>query len=154
MRSDTEKGIEKNESKGVETSQYGKQLGISRVQEQSTRGATETQVTNILFWTFILGAVVVQSLSCFPFCDPWTIAGQSPPSMRFPRQEYWSGLLFPSPGDHPDPGVKPTYPALAGKFFTTEPPRNPFQRLGSLVIGLISRQWCKLACPSLIFLLD
>jgi len=42
--------------------------------------------------------------------------------MRFPRQEYWSGLPFPSPGDLPDPEIEPTYPALAGVFFTTEPP--------------------------------
>ena len=49
-------------------------------------------------------------------------AFQAPLPMEFPRQEYWSGLPFPSPGDLPDPGIKPTSPALAGKFFTTEPP--------------------------------
>jgi len=46
-------------------------------------------------------------------------------SMGFPRQEYWSGLPFPSPGDLPDPGIKPAspvIPALAGVFFTTAPP--------------------------------
>ena len=42
--------------------------------------------------------------------------------MGFPRQEYWSGLPFPSPGDFPDPGIKPTSLALAGGFFTTGPP--------------------------------
>ena len=41
--------------------------------------------------------------------------------MGFPSQEYWSGLSFPSPGDLPDPGIKPTSPALAGRFFTSEP---------------------------------
>ena len=45
--------------------------------------------------------------------------------MGFPRQEYWSGLSFPSPGDLPDAGIKPATPALAGGFFTTEPPRKP-----------------------------
>ena len=45
--------------------------------------------------------------------------------MGFPRQEYWSGLPFPSPGDLPNPGIGPTSPALAGEFFTTEPPRMP-----------------------------
>jgi len=45
--------------------------------------------------------------------------------MGFPRQEYWSRLLFPSPGDHPNPGIKPTSPELAGRFFTTEPPGKP-----------------------------
>ena len=42
--------------------------------------------------------------------------------MGFPRQEYWSGLPFPSPGDLPYPGIEPTSPALASRFFTTEPP--------------------------------
>jgi len=41
--------------------------------------------------------------------------------MEFPRQEYWSGLPFPSPGDLTDPDIQPTSPALAGRFFTTEP---------------------------------
>ena len=63
------------------------------------------------------------------FATPWTIAGQASPSMEFPRQEYWSGLPFPSPGDLPDPGIEPPSPALAGKFFTTEPPGKP-QRCG------------------------
>jgi len=52
---------------------------------------------------------------------PWTIAHKALLSMGFPRQEYWSGLPFPSPGDLPDPGIKPMPPALAGGFFTTEP---------------------------------
>ena len=46
------------------------------------------------------------------FATPWTIAYQAPPSMGFSRQEYWSGLPFPSPGDLPDPGIKPRSPAL------------------------------------------
>ena len=46
--------------------------------------------------------------------------------MGFPRQEYWSGLPFPSPGNLPTAGIKPTSPALAGEFFTTEPPGKPF----------------------------
>ena len=45
--------------------------------------------------------------------------------MGFSRQEYWSGLIFPPPGDLPDPEIKPTSPALVGGFFTTEPPGNP-----------------------------
>ena len=48
--------------------------------------------------------------SCPTLCDPWTVAHQSPPSMGFSRQEYWSGLPFPSPGDLPDPGIKPINP--------------------------------------------
>ena len=59
---------------------------------------------------------------------PCTVAHQAPLSMGFPRQEYWSGLLFPSSGDLPDPGIKSasaTAPAMAGRFFTTESPGNP-----------------------------
>ena len=48
---------------------------------------------------------------------PWTVALQAPLSMGFPRQEYWSVLPFPSPGDLPDPGIRPSFPALAGGFF-------------------------------------
>ena len=50
--------------------------------------------------------------------------------MGFPRQEYWTGLPFPSPGDLPDPGIKLTSPALAGGFFTTDPPGKPSYKLG------------------------
>jgi len=47
--------------------------------------------------------------------------------MGFSRQEYWRGLPFPSPEDLPDPGIEPASSALAGQFFTPEPPENPFQ---------------------------
>ena len=50
-------------------------------------------------------------LSCLTFATPWTVVHQAPLSMGFPRQEYWSGLPFPSPGDHPYPGIEPTSPA-------------------------------------------
>ena len=46
------------------------------------------------------------------FATPWTVAYQAPPSMGFPRQESWSGLPFPSPGDLPDPGIEPRSPTL------------------------------------------
>ena len=65
-------------------------------------------------------------LGCFScvwlFASLWTVAHQTPLSMRFSRQEYWSGLPFPSPGDLPNSGTKPvplTSPSLAGGFFTT-----------------------------------
>ena len=54
------------------------------------------------------------------FLTSWTVACQTPLSMEFSRQEYWSGLPFPSPGDLPDSGIKPTSlasPALAGRLF-------------------------------------
>ena len=53
---------------------------------------------------------------------PWTIARQAPLSTEFSRQEYCSGLPFPSPGDLPDPGIEPASPTLAGGLFITEPP--------------------------------
>ena len=56
---------------------------------------------------------------------PCSVAHQTPLSMEFPRQEYWSGLPFPSLGDLPDPRIEPTSPALAGGFFTIEPPGKP-----------------------------
>jgi len=55
------------------------------------------------------------------FATPWTVAHQAPPSMEFSRQEYWSGLPFPSPGDLPDPGIKPRSPALQADALTSEP---------------------------------
>ena len=59
------------------------------------------------------------------FATPWTGVHQAPLSMEFSRQEYWSGLPFPPPVDLPDPGIEPVSPALAGGFFTTEPPGKP-----------------------------
>ena len=55
------------------------------------------------------------------FATRWTIACRAPLSMEFPRQEYWSGLSFLSPGDLSDPGIELVSSALAGRFFTTDP---------------------------------
>ena len=67
-----------------------------------------------------------EKLSCVRlFVTPWTIAYQAPPSMGFSRQEYWSGLLFPSPRDLPNPGIKPGSPALEADALTSEPPGKP-----------------------------
>ena len=59
------------------------------------------------------------------FATPWTVAHQALLSMGFSRQEYWSGLPFPSPEDLPDPGIELTSPALTGGFFTTASPGKP-----------------------------
>ena len=56
------------------------------------------------------------------FATPWTVAYQAPPSMGFSRQEYWSGLPFPSPGDLPNPGIKPGSPVLQTDALPSEPP--------------------------------
>ena len=66
------------------------------------------------------------SLSCVQlFSASWTVACQAPLSMEFSRQEYWSGLPCPTPGNLPDPGIEPRFlisSVLAGGLFTTEPP--------------------------------
>ena len=56
------------------------------------------------------------------FAIPWTVAHQAPLSMGFSRQEYWSGLPFPSPGNLPDPGIELRSPALQAGALTSEPP--------------------------------
>ena len=73
----------------------------------------------------------VQSLSHVQlFATPWTVARQAPLFMGFSRQEYWSGLPLPSPGDLPDSGMELRSPAWAGGFFITEPPGKPEQEIG------------------------
>ena len=59
------------------------------------------------------------------FVTPWTVGHQAPPSMGFSRQEYWSGLPFPSPGDLPGPGIEPGSPALWADALLSDPPGNP-----------------------------
>ena len=75
---------------------------------------------------FGLLIVKVKSLSRVRLlATPWTVAHQVPLSMGFPRQEYWSGLPFPSPGDFPDPGIEPGSLALQADALTSEPPGKP-----------------------------
>ena len=66
------------------------------------------------------------------FVTPWTVAYQAPPSMEISRQEYWSGLPFPSPGDLPDPGIEPGSPTLQADALPSEPPGKPIQGVLSL----------------------
>ena len=63
--------------------------------------------------------------SCPTLCNPMTVAYQAPLSVGFPRQKYWSGLPFPSPGDLPNPGIKPRSPTLQRDALTSEPPEKP-----------------------------
>ena len=83
---------------------------------------------------FLLQCMKVQSESkvaqlCLTICDPWTVAQQAPLSMRFSRQEYWSGLPFPSPGNLPNPGIEPRSPTLQADTLTSEPPGKPIIQL-------------------------
>ena len=70
-----------------------------------------------LFSSLLLGSSVLNHV--WPFATPWTVAHKAPLSMGFPRQEYWSGLPLPSPGDKHDPGIKLVSPASAGRVLTT-----------------------------------
>ena len=68
----------------------------------------------------------VKSLSCvWLFVTLWTVAYQAPPTLGFSRQEYWSGLPFPSPGDLPDPEIEPRSPTLPVDTLPSEPPGKP-----------------------------
>ena len=70
--------------------------------------------------------VKVKSLSRVRlFATPWTVAYQAPPSIGFSRPECWNGLPFLSPGDLPDPGIKPGCPALQADALPSEPPGKP-----------------------------
>ena len=62
--------------------------------------------------------------SCPTIATPWTVAWQAPLSMGFSRQDYWSGLPFPSPGDLPYPGIEPRSPALQADALPSEPPEK------------------------------
>ena len=63
--------------------------------------------------------------SCPTLCYLMDCSPPTPPSMGFSRQEYWSGLPFPSPGDLPDPGIEPRSPTLRADALTSEPPGKP-----------------------------
>ena len=80
--------------------------------------------------TTLMAESEVKLLSCvWLFATPWTTAYQAPPSMEFSRQEYWSGLPFPSSGDLPDPGIKAGCPALQADALPSEPPKTLLMKL-------------------------
>ena len=72
---------------------------------------------------------VLVAQPCPSFVAPWTVARQAPLSMEFSRQKYWNGLPCPSPGDLPDPGIKPRFPALQADSLPSEPPHGKCQHL-------------------------
>ena len=80
---------------------------------------------------------------CLTLCAPmnYSLPGSSL-SMEFPRQKYWNGLPFPSPGDLPDPGIEPGSPALQANFLLSEPPEKPYFFSGHFFIDryLLSAQ--------------
>ena len=94
-------------------------------------GCKESDMTEWLKWTELKNNTLLllsHQVRSDSFATPWTVACQAPLSMVFPRQEYWSGLPFPSPGDLAKPGIEPAShasSALAERFFTTEPSGKP-----------------------------
>ena len=79
---------------------------------------------NITFIGVCVCVLVVQL--CPTLCDSWTVAHQVPLSMEFSKQEHWSGLPFPSPGDLPDPRIELRSPALQGDSLLSEPPGKSY----------------------------
>ena len=73
------------------------------------------------------------SVASNSFATPWTVAHQAPRSMGFSRQEYWSGLPFPPPGDLPNPGTETVSSALQVNSLPTEPPGKPLYSTGNYV---------------------
>ena len=102
---------------------------------------SDTTLSDISFAGLFSSVVaVVQLLSCVQlFCNPMDCTLPGSWSMGFPRQKYWSGLAFPPPGDLLDLRIKPTSPALADRFFTTEPSGKPYSPLPSHSLVNFSR---------------
>ena len=80
------------------------------------------------------------------FVTPWTVAHQVPLSKGFPRQEYWSELPFPCPGDISHSEIEPTSPALTDGFFSTEPPEKPISSPAAAAAAAKSIQSCPTLC--------
>ena len=100
-------------------------------------------------YAYFGGGLVTKS--CSTLVTPWTVALQAPLSMGFPRQEYWSGLPFHSPGDLADPRIKPLSPDLQADSLPTEPPRNPctFILIDSKIKVYAKAQSSKAVVPNL-----
>ena len=97
---------------------------MGTIKDRNGMGLTEAEDSKKKWQEYAEGEV--KSLSRVRlFATLWTVAHQAPPSMGFSRQEYWSGLPFLSPGDLPDPGIKPRSPTLQADALTSEPPGKP-----------------------------
>ena len=107
----------------------------------------EKEKTNLKIYMYPSVSVLSHSIVPDSFVTPWIIACQAPPSMEFSRQEYWGGLLFPTPGHLPDPGIKPMSPVLAGRFFTTATWEAPIQMfILTAVLFTIAKIWKEPKC--------
>ena len=105
---------------------------------------------SLFFYASFLEWPLVKSLSHVRlFAIPWTVVYQASLSMGFSRQEYWSRLSFPSPGDLPDPGIDPRSPALQADALPSEPPGNTTRMALELMNWKIS--WRKEWLPTPVF---
>ena len=94
-------------------------------------------------WSHDSGGSGLVTKSPLTLATPWAVPQQAPQSVGFPRQEYWSRLPFPSPGNLHDPGIEPGSPALAGGFFTHELLGRPITMRDGKVV---TQGWFPLAC--------
>ena len=101
---------------------------MGKIKDRNIKGLKETEEFKKR-WQEYTERKKVKSLSRVQlFATLWTVAHQAPLSTGFSRQEYWSGLPFSSPGDFPNPGVKPRSPALQVDSLLSEPPGKPKRR--------------------------
>ena len=107
------------------------QVTISSILEMYSTILHSTYLYLILHHLFVVQSIIRSN----SFVTPWTVAHQAPLSMGFLRQEYWSGLPFPSPRDLPDPGIELMSSALAVEFFISEPPGKPTSFVYLIVIS-------------------
>ena len=120
--------------------------GVSKSRAQLSNWTTTKYLETCLAHNRCL-KMKVKSLSRVQlFVTPGTVAYQAPPSTGFSRQEYWSGLPFPSPGYLPNPGVKPGSPAFQADALTSEPPGKPSRCLISIYSVIVIKLAFCLCC--------
>ena len=113
---------------------------------------------NVSFYRYGLGVCVCvcapAAQSCLTLCDPVDCSCQAPLSIGFSRQEHWSGVPFPSPGDLPNPGIEPRSPALQADSLPSEPPEmlwihGPTEMIHSLMKYLLKAYYIQGICVNI-----
>ena len=115
---------------------------LSRMEKHCPR--TKEKMLKTKYGSIVASEIFSLEVVSTSFPTPWTVACQAPLFMEFSRQEYWSGLPFPSSWVFPDPGIKPTSSALQGRFLTTEP-------LGKSLLYYFFNS-CRICCDILFYL--
>ena len=96
----------------------------------------------LTYYTWVCVCVCVSHSVVFNSAATWTVAHQAPLSMGFSKQEYWSGLPFPPPGDLPNPGIKPRFSVLHTNSLLSEPPGKPVFDYRKLILHFLLRYCC------------